>query len=141
MSERQLGWDGDYEYGRQAELWVEDVRSAFRTEQVEVKRDGRFAVTGNVYVEYEAWTRRHNRYEPSGIATTKAEVWAVVFGDSPAMLVVKTEWLRALIRRVWDKTHWHCEEKDGKNPTKGIALPVSFVLAALREDVEPRAAS
>lgn len=54
-------FDIDASYGRQGELFVSSIIDALTGGSVEVKRDSRFAKTGNVYVEYECRKRGPGR--------------------------------------------------------------------------------
>jgi len=113
-------FDIDYEYGRQGELFIADVVAALRDNRVEVKRksyeDDLF------YVEYAC--RKRGDWAESGIATTEAELWAFVIGESAVAVVVTTERLRDAAAFVWKHMPgMRKEETDGSHPTKGVLVP------------------
>lgn len=122
-------FDIDAEYGRQGELFVTRIIDALKNNSVEVKRDGQVGYTGNLYVEYECDKGRRGQFQPSGISTTQADLWAFVFGDAPACLVVSTDLLRALIRSPGIKI---AEERDGSCPTRGYVLSAQWVMYSIR---------
>lgn len=125
-------FDIDYEYGRQGELWIDSVADALKTERAEVKTDGRCQQTGNLYVEFEC--RRRDGWHRSGLATTEADVWVFVIGDTGIAIVIKTEVLKAICRPLL-KQGKVAEERDGSHPTKGVLLPLSHLIAHCRARV------
>lgn len=123
-------FDIDAAVGRQGELLVADVcRALADGASIEVKVDDKFAETGNVYIEYAC--RRVSGWEPSGIAITETEIWCFVLGDG-GMLALPTTRLRAAARDLWRKGGYARECRRGSNPTKGIAVPLLHLLAAMR---------
>lgn len=122
-------FDLDYEYGHQGELFVTSVAAAMQEGRVEVKRDGKFAETGNIYVEYSCL--RRGAWRPSGLATTTADLWVFVLGDSECALVIPTERLKAICRRLY-RDGRVAEERDGSHPTKGVLVKVSHVMLEMR---------
>lgn len=123
-------FDVDYEYGRQGELFVTSIRKAMQEDRVEVKRDGKFAETGNLYVEFAC--KKRSGWQPSGIATTGAEAWTFVLGDSQVALTLSTEMLKDVCRIAYRQGRV-AEETDGSHPTKGVLLKVSTLMAYLRK--------
>lgn len=72
-------WDVDLDHGTTAE---ETLRAAFAVEgRVEVKRDRYSWETHKVFVEYES------RGEPSGIATSQADLWCFMLDDANGKVV------------------------------------------------------
>ena len=126
-SARQPNWDIDREIGAQAEIWVGDIRKALERGTVEVKHETRAMHTGNLYVEYEC--RRRGVYQPSGIATTKAEAWVFVIAKDELALVLATERLQELCSSPGIRK---AEEKDGSHPTRGYLLPMAFVVRPVK---------
>jgi hypothetical protein len=122
-------FDIDYEYGRQGEMFVTSIRKAMQEDRVEVKRDGKFAETGNLYVEFACLKR--GKWSPSGIATSTSEAWTFVLGDSEVALTLSTELLKDVCRMAYRQGRI-AEEKDGSHPTKGVLLKVSTLMAYLR---------
>lgn len=116
-------FDLDLEYGAQGELIVTNVADAIKTQKVEVKRDGRWHETGNLYVERRCL--RANGWQPSGIATTDALLWAFVLGDTEAVIILPTLTVERLARELYDKSPWYrVEERNGSHPTKGVRIPL-----------------
>lgn len=118
-------FDIDYQFGRQAELFVSDIIKSIGTERVEVKHDAMYRRTGNIYVETSC--KRNGRYQPSGITTTQTEFWAFVL--APGMCVfVLTETLRAAAEHL-SQYEWNCARCDkGSHPTCGVKVPLRWLL-------------
>lgn len=121
-------FDIDAALGHQGELFVVDIRKALERDDVEVKTDAVALRTGNVYIEY-ACLRGGTTWEPSGIATTKAAVWAFVLGA--VVLAAATDDVRAVARRYYP-TH-HRELNRGSHPTRGVAVPIPLYIKALQQ--------
>lgn len=121
MSDKpQPNWDLDYAAGRQAELWVSDIRKALEEDSIEVKLDRRFCDTGNIYVEFEC------KGKPSGIAKTKSKVWVQVLVQDELAIVISTERLKELARKFYKD--FRRSETDGSHPTRGVAIPVEEII-------------
>lgn len=121
-------FDIDAEVGHQGEMFVVDIISALQHGSCEVKTDERASLTGNLYVEYECKTR--TGWQPSGIATTSAEVWAFVVG--PLALCIPVAVLKDIAR------HYHrqgnrAECIRGSHPTKGVLVPWRHLLLRVRQ--------
>lgn len=116
-------FDIDAEYGRQGELFVSSIIDSLRSGSIEVKRDSRFAQTGNIYIEYECKSRS-GEWRKSGIATSQAELWAFVLGDSSTVVFIPTASLKELALSFWRNPKYRREETDGDCPSKGIIIPV-----------------
>jgi hypothetical protein len=80
-------WDLDLTYGQVGEALVNDLLTGGFT--VEVKRDGRWAQTGNVYIETNCWHNSENSWKQSGLLVTKADYWAFVLNETVLMLPTK----------------------------------------------------
>lgn len=120
-------FDKDYEYGAQGELLIGDIVEAIRRDRVEIKRDGQFATTGNLYVETECF--RRGRWHPSGINTPDgAEVWAFVLGDTRTCVFLPVDLLREVVEHLGRPR----EERDGSHPTKGSVIKLSHLMAYLQ---------
>lgn len=123
-------FDLDLEFGQQGELFVTDIAEAVASGMVEVKRDARWAYTGNVYVEYQC-RRASGRYEPSGIASSDATVWAFVLGDTEVAVFLPAGLLKEFCRekfRAPNKHYYLREETSGSHPTKGILVPLKELM-------------
>lgn len=126
------GWDLDREFGEQAELFVADIAKAIRDGSVEVKRDGRWQETGNLYVEYSC--RRAGEYRPSGIATSDADLWAFVLGDTEVTIIVPRLLLRRLCLELYRRgPGYQAEERSGTHPTKGVKVPMRRLIELLQQ--------
>jgi hypothetical protein len=121
-------FDIDYEFGRQGELFVASVVEALAAGDatVEVKRDAKIVHTGNVYIEYRCL--RGGAYQPSGIADTKADLWAFVL-PANVLIVAPVENVRELARRHYPRRKAECVK--GDHPTKGVAIPVGLFVQEL----------
>jgi hypothetical protein len=117
---RMPDFDIDRKNGAQAELWVLDVckTMADGNGEIEVKAPKPFLRKGSPYIEYQC-LGRDGSWRPSGIATTKAKLWAITFGSLPGALVIDTAWLKRAARLAYEKKQF-LEERDGSNPTKGV---------------------
>jgi hypothetical protein len=83
----------DLEIGKEGERIVD---SLFKDKLVEVKRDSWVSKSGNIAIEYES------RGKPSGIATTEADYWIIIFSggyQDKVMCVFETELLKEVSRR------------------------------------------
>ncbi len=122
-------FDIDYEVGRQGELFVSRVIDSLTggSASIEVKTDERVAQTGRVYIEYAC--QRRGRYEWSGIATTRADLWAFVL-PANVLIVAPVESVRALVRRRWQN---RAECSRGSHPTRGVVVPVGLFVRELYE--------
>jgi hypothetical protein len=124
-------FDIDLKRGQQGELYTADIIDALAEAkgQVEVKTDERALQTQRVYVEYEC--RKFGGWEKSGIAISTAEFWAFVLGGDT--VVISPTWrVRNASRRLWrDQPGLRVECRRGSHPTKGIAIPLKYLLLEL----------
>ena len=137
-------FDIDALFGKEAEDFVlRELFVGIITRAVEVKRDGRWRETGNLYVEVEQ-SPHGKSWRPSGLMTTDADYQAYVLGNpsqalgpntSMAVLVLPTTSVRAYAasesnnfeRTVLGGTK-------GDNPTRGVLLSTSRLLASIRRE-------
>lgn len=85
----------DLEVGKEGERIID---SLFKDKLLEVKRDSWVAKSGNIAIEYES------RGKPSGIATTEADYWVIIFsGDykDKVIYIFETERLKQIARRYY----------------------------------------
>ena len=88
-------FDIDLQFGKQWEVFVDDLFSGAKTCEVKTERD-QWSSTGNIFVEYEC------NGVPSGIASTTADIWHInlVLNDGlEAYIGFPTKKLRELIAR------------------------------------------
>lgn len=130
-------FDIDLRIGQKAELLTEQfLRGVMDT--VEVKSDLVWANTNRVYLEHEC--RRKDGWQPSGIASTKADYWALVLGET-IILLIPTWALQAAHRKALDPAlRLTREEKDGSHPTRGVAIPTQLLLQWLFTAIRERRA-
>jgi hypothetical protein len=83
-------FDLDFSYGRKGELLVEELLTDGK--KVEVKRDRKWHLTGNVYIETECFFTKNNAWAPSGLSVTEAEYWAFVLKRTVVMLPLDVVW-------------------------------------------------
>ena len=89
----------DLEVGKEGERIVD---SLFKDKLVEVKRDSWVSRSGNIAIEYES------RGKPSGIATTKADYWIIIFSgeyQDKVMWVFETQLLKKVSREYFKKSN------------------------------------
>ncbi len=124
----QPDFDVDLMHGEAAESWVHDL-VVDGAKRGEVKSDRMFSRTGNMYVEYEC-RGRDGIWRPSGLATTKSELWFHILGDSGVALVISSQRLKDACRQMFRQGRT-AEEKDGSNPTKGVLVNAVDFIAGL----------
>lgn len=83
-------FDLDFSYGRKGEQLVEDLLTEGK--RIEVKRDRKWHLTGNVYIEVECFFTKNNEWAPSGLSVTEAEYWAFVLKKTVLMLPTNVLW-------------------------------------------------
>lgn len=126
----QPDFDIDLEVGRQGELYVAGVFDAIKSgASCEVKTDAMAVKTGNVYIEHECLKR--GRWEPSGIAATFAELWAVVVGSE--VLVSAATWRWRYAHKWAIDRHMTLECRRGTHPTRGARIPLARLVSLLAE--------
>jgi hypothetical protein len=81
---KQSGWDLDYATGLVGEQLVNGLLT--NGKKVEVKRDMRWAETGNVYIENHCWYNDTQEWRESGLLVTQADYWAFVLNETVLML-------------------------------------------------------
>lgn len=128
---RRPDWDIDKLRGEEAEQWVREMRFRMLSGTVEVKRDDRALETGNIYLEYKAWTV--NGWQPSALSTTKANDYAIYCW--PFLIVAPPWMLKQVSKRAaaLPRPAGKAECVVGSNPTKGVLVPLSQILVLLRD--------
>jgi hypothetical protein len=81
--------------------------------EVEVKTDLKWKETGNLYIETECYIHATGQYEPSGLSTTTADVWAFVLGQS--VYYVKVDCLKRVVEHFGREVECKIEP----NPSRG----------------------
>lgn len=145
----QPDWDVDLRYGNEGEQLVADFLTGMLGPEtgrltVEVKTDRKVADTGNIWIELEC--RRKDGWHDSGIRTSKADAWSIVF-DETCFITISTATLRAIAehahgeRSIDGKYFLRSEETDGSHPTRGVKLPLNLFLFRLRTQIRKRRAA
>lgn len=102
----------------EGELAETEFAVAIRSAYVEHKDDRKARETGNVFIEF------HQRTGPSGIATTKADYWAIRHADS-CWFFIPT----ALLRRLALRAHAEGKTKKGGDfDNEGVLIPLEWLL-------------
>lgn len=122
-------FDHDVGRGAPGELFVLDIcrMLAERSGTIEVKLDHRFTEKSRFFIEREC-CGRDGIWRPSGIAVTKAAMWALVVGMQnpdrmlPMAVIVATDWLRRAVEEAAKHQDNLRECKYGKNPTRGVLV-------------------
>ena len=83
-------FDLDFSFGKEGEQLVSDLLTEGK--RIEVKRDRKWNVTGNVYIETDCFFTKSNSWAPSGLSVTEAEYWAFVLNRTVLMLPTQILW-------------------------------------------------
>ena len=109
----------DLEVGQEGERLVD---SLFKSKRIEVKRDSWVGRTGNIAIEYES------RGNPSGIATTEAEYWIIIFSkeyEDKVMLVLETNRLKEVARKYF--LEGKIKKMGDSNTSIAVLIPISEI--------------
>lgn len=87
-------FQADLSKGKDGEAFAEALLMGDKF-KVEVKTDLKWKETGNLYIETECYIHATGQYEPSGLSTTDADVWAFVLGQS--IYFVKVDCLKRVV--------------------------------------------
>ena len=118
-------FDLDLSFGQAGEKLVEELLTGGKT--IEVKRDRKWHVTGNLYIEVECWYMRSESWEPSGLSVTKASYWAFVL--ERGVFMVPTGHVRHAIQKYGREIT--CEIPP--NRSKGYLITVENLLDVMKE--------
>ena len=136
MSTYRVDWDFTFAKGEVGEQLAESLLKGESIGAVEVKTDGRWRDTGNVYVEFEC--QHDGVWRRSGIATTTATHWAFVLDDAGIIVFVETDVLKEIarteLRRSGPRNQPH-----GSHPTRGVAVPLDAVFESQRRNARRKA--
>lgn len=109
----------DLEVGKEGERIVD---SLFKDKLLEVKRDSWVAKSGNIAIEYES------RGKPSGIATTEADYWVIIFsGDykDKVIYIFETERLKEIARRYY--INGSTKAMGDSNSSMAVLIPIKEI--------------
>ena len=131
----QPDWDIDAAAGRQGEMFVLNIAEALRDGTGEVKAQEAASKYGNVFIEFECYSREFSAYIPSGIETTHAETWTFTLGVPPVVAVsFETRLLRELYERALKEgDRVRAGGAGGSHPTKGVIVSLRELLPGLLE--------
>ena len=117
----------DLEFGEQGEGLVKSLISSTDALTVEVKRDRKSSVTGNVALEISY------KNNPSGIMKTEAKWWAFLLSgmsyDDEVIILIETNRLKRLVQKYKEK-RGVVRGGDGKN-SELVLIPVEKLLDKL----------
>ena len=114
-----MEYNSDFKYDlKLGVLSEEKLSEILHHKRIEVKTDLLTQKTGNVFIEYSS------RNKPSGIATTHAEYYAIVIGET---IILKTTTELKSIARKYLNTKRDVLGGDN-NTSKGILLPITDLL-------------
>ena len=117
----QSNWDLDFSTGQVGEALVNDLLEGGFT--VEVKRDRRWHITGNVYLETHCWFRSEKAWKKSGLAVSKADYWAFVLNKT-VLLIPTQKVIEACL--TYGK---QAQCKIEPNPSRGYLVKVTDLIA------------
>lgn len=128
-------WDIDSAVGRQGELLVADIIQALRDgASIEIKTDDAASKYGRIYLERRCLYG--GQYLPSGIANTSAELWAQVLA-SEVVVIAPTWRFKQAALKAWQSSALRKDMPRGSHPTKGIVIPLRYLLEWLMEAESP----
>ncbi len=107
----------DLEVGQEGERIVDSI---FKDKLIEVKRDSWIHITGNIAIEYES------RGKPSGIATTHADYWVIIFSGEyrdNVMLILETNKLKEVARHYYKKGN--IKAMGDNNTSLAVLIPIN----------------
>ena len=116
----------DLEVGKEGERIVD---SLFKDKLLEVKRDSWVAKSGNIAIEYES------RGKPSGIATTEADYWVIIFSGAyqdKVMCVFETERLKEVARKYYMKGY--VKAMGDNNTSMAVLIPIKEICNFVIDD-------
>jgi hypothetical protein len=122
-------FDLDLSIGHEGETLVNELLTGGKT--VEVKRDLKWHITGNVYIEVQCQSRTGNWYD-SGLTTTKAAYWAFVLQD--AVFMIKTDTLIQTVKNKGRKITCNIEP----NPSRGYLITIEDLLGEVKANADNR---
>lgn len=119
-----MNYNNDFKYDLQiGQLGEQKLHDILSLKTIEVKRDSWIYKSGNIAIEYES------RNKPSGIATSQAEYWAIIFsGDykDEVILLIKQERLKQICRHYYLKGN--TKPMGDNNTSKAILIPITEIL-------------
>ena len=118
-------FDLDYTFGAVGESLVNDLLTGGKT--VEVKRDRRWWVTGNIFIEVQCWHNSTMSWEDSGLSVTKADYWAFVLESG--VILVPTNHVKYAVKVSGKRINCTIEP----NNSRGYLIKAEDLLNAMKE--------
>lgn len=120
MAVKKSDWDGDFGFGSEREKF-------FGGSTWELKSDRKAQSTGNVFVEVEQPSLTTLKAKPSGLAVSKADLWAFELIGMGLFIVVHTEKLRSMVASGKYREVYGGDDidGDGKGDYKGVLIPIT----------------
>ncbi len=114
-----MEYNSDFRYDLKVGQVAEQALAAiFEGKKVEVKRDRKACLTGNIFVEYES------RGKPSGISTSEADYWCFVVEETFILLTASR--LKEIVAPLKGTDR---ERRGGDNNTSiGVLIRISDIL-------------
>jgi len=109
----------DLEFGQEGEGIIADM---FENKKIEVKRDNWVGRTGNVAIEYKS------RGKPSGIATTQADYWIIMFSreyQDKFMFIIETQRLKEVTKKYFNKGS--IKKMGDSNTSSAVLIPIKEI--------------
>ena len=109
----------DLEFGQEGEDIIADI---FENKKIEVKRDNWVGRTGNIAIEYKS------RGKPSGIATTQADYWIIMFSreyQDKFMFIIETQRLKEVTKKYFNKGS--IKKMGDSNTSSAVLIPIKEI--------------
>jgi hypothetical protein len=109
----------DLEFGQEGEGIIADM---FENKKIEVKRDNWVGRTGNIAIEYKS------RGRPSGIATTQADYWIIMFSkeyEDKFMFIIETQRLKEVTKKYFNKGS--IKKMGDSNTSSAVLIPIKEI--------------
>ena len=116
---QNYNFEYDLEFGQEGEGIIADL---FENKKIEVKRDNWVGRTGNIAIEYES------RGKPSGIATTQADYWIIMFSreyQDKFMIIIETQRLKEVSREYFKKGF--IKKMGDSNTSTAVLIPIKEI--------------
>ena len=109
----------DLEFGQEGEDIIADM---FENKKIEVKRDNWVGRTGNIAIEYKS------RGKPSGIATTQADYWIIMFSkeyEDKFMFIIEIQRLKEVTKKYFNKGS--IKKMGDSNTSSAVLIPIKEI--------------
>ena len=116
---QNYNFEYDLEFGHEGEGIIADM---FENKKIEVKRDNWVGRTGNIAIEYKS------RGRPSGIATTQADYWIIMFSkeyEDKFMFIIETQRLKEVTKKYFNKGS--IKKMGDSNTSSAVLIPIKEI--------------